>query len=73
MTQCASTPAKPARLSRLRAFGRDENGSLIVFTLILFVLMAMMGGIAVDLMRYEATRVQLQQTLDRATLGRRQP
>ncbi|MES2667386.1 MAG: TadE/TadG family type IV pilus assembly protein [Pseudomonadota bacterium] len=69
MTQCASTQSRARRPSRLAAFHRDENGSLIVFTLILFVLMAMMGGIAVDLMRYEATRVQLQQTLDRATLA----
>lgn len=69
MTQCASTQSRAKRPSRLRAFHRDESGSLIVFTLILFVLMAMMGGIAVDLMRYEATRVQLQQTLDRATLA----
>ncbi len=69
MTQRASTMAKDSVMSRLRMFGRDENGSLIVFSLILFVLMAMMGGIAVDLMRYESTRVQLQQTLDRATLA----
>jgi Flp pilus assembly protein TadG len=50
-------------------FLRAEEGSLSVFALFLFVLMVMMGGIAVDLMRAEATRVTLQQTLDRATLA----
>ena len=50
-------------------FGRDEDGSIIVFSLILFLLMVMMGGMAVDIMRYEDTRVTLQQTLDRSTLA----
>ena len=50
-------------------FARDEDGSIIVFALILFVLMVMLGGMAVDIMRYEDTRVTLQQTLDRSTLA----
>ncbi len=50
-------------------FAKDESGTMIIFALILFVLMAMMGGIAVDLMRYETTRTTLQNTLDRSTLA----
>jgi Flp pilus assembly protein TadG len=52
-----------------RGFGRDEDGSLLVFGLVLFVLMSMMGGLAVDLIRYEQRRTDLQQTLDRSVLA----
>ena len=50
-------------------FQRDVSGALAIFGLLLFVLMVMMGGIAVDLMRYESTRTNLQNTLDRSTLA----
>ena len=53
----------------LRRFRRDEDGALIIFALVLFVLMVMMAGFAVDLMRYENTRTKLQNTLDRSTLA----
>lgn len=49
-------------------FRRDEDGSLIIFALVLFLLMAMIGGFAIDLMRYEQSRTALQNTLDRCTL-----
>ena len=55
--------------SILRQFRRDEDGALIIFGLVLFVLMVMMGGLAIDLMRYEYTRTYLQNTLDRSTLA----
>lgn len=55
-------------LARKR-FAKDESGAVLVFSLVLFVLMIMMGGIAVDLMRYETTRTTLQNTLDRSTLA----
>lgn len=58
------------RLARaLSRFHRDEEGALVYFTLILFLLMIMMGGIAVDAMRYEQRRTVLQSTLDRSTLA----
>ena len=53
----------------LRQFRRDEGGALIVFALLLFVLMVMKAGLAVDLMRYENTRVRLQNAFDRSTLA----
>lgn len=49
-------------------FRRDERGSLTILALCLFLLMIMMGGLAVDLLRYETTRTELQNTLDRCTL-----
>jgi Flp pilus assembly protein TadG len=61
-----STPEMRRALSR---FAAAQDGSLTVFALLLFLLMVMMGGLAVDLMRYEATRTTLQNTLDRATLA----
>jgi Flp pilus assembly protein TadG len=54
---------------RLRAFRREEDGMLMIFVLFLLVLMMMLGGLAVDLMRYEQRRVALQQTVDRAVLA----
>lgn len=50
-------------------FRAAQDGTMTVFALMLFLLMVMMGGLAVDLMRYESTRTTLQNTLDRATLA----
>ncbi len=60
-------PGLPTQL--IRRFVADQNGSLTIFALVLFVLMVFMGGLAIDLMRYEQTRTALQNTLDRATLA----
>lgn len=54
---------------RLRYMWSDETGALVIFALLLAVLMLMMGGIAVDVMRYESRRTALQNTLDRSTLA----
>lgn len=54
---------------KTREFQRAEDGALIIFGLMFFVLMVMMGGLAVDLMRFENTRTKLQNTLDRGTLA----
>ncbi len=56
-------------LAILRLFGRNEDGTLVIFAMMLVLLMVMMGGIAVDVMRYETTRTSLQNTLDRSTLA----
>lgn len=47
----------------------DEEGTVTIFGLLMFVLMVGVGGIAIDIMRYETQRVQLQYTLDRAVLA----
>ena len=52
-----------------KRFTKDEGGAVMVFALVLFILMVMMGGLADDLMRYETTRTALQNTLDRSTLA----
>jgi len=53
----------------LRRFRDAEDGNLIVFAFCLFVAMVMIGGLAVDVMRYESVRTNLQNTLDRSTLA----
>lgn len=63
------TKGLPLPAGAWRRFAKGESGSLTVFALCLFMLMVMVGGVAVDLMRYEAMRTSLQNTLDRATLA----
>ena len=52
-----------------KGFVQREDGTITVFATVVFVLMIGLGGIAIDLMRYEAQRTQLQYTLDRAVLA----
>lgn len=53
----------------LSRFRRDEDGSLIIFGVYILVIILMVGGIGIDLMRYERDRAKLQYTLDRAVLA----
>ena len=50
-------------------FYRDESGTVIVFALTLFFLMALFGGVALDVMKYEAKRTALANAIDRSTLA----
>ena len=73
MTLPAAAATRPSALHALtlrsRRFGADEGGALVYFGLVLFLLMVMIGGFAIDLMRYEQTRTRLQNALDRCTLN----
>lgn len=55
--------------ARIQSFGRDERGVMIVMTLLFFMMMLTLGGIAVDFMRFESRRAMLQSTADRAVLA----
>jgi Flp pilus assembly protein TadG len=55
--------------ARIAKTCRDEDGNIAMFSVMLFTLMVMVGGLAVDLMRVEQKRANLQQTLDRCTLA----
>ena len=55
--------------NRVRAFGRDEDGAIMVLTLFFFLIMITAAGIAIDMMRYEMKRAQIQTTLDNAVLA----
>jgi len=47
----------------------DQSGAAFVFALVIFLLMLVMGGLAVDVVRMEAQRMKVQNTLDRAVLA----
>jgi Flp pilus assembly protein TadG len=64
-----SNAAKTFAQRSLKRFVRKEDGNIATFSILLFSLMVMCGGLAVDLMRYEHVRTALQQTLDRCTLA----
>ncbi|MFQ1700028.1 pilus assembly protein TadG-related protein [Loktanella agnita] len=53
----------------IRRFRQEEDGGLIVLTLLLLVVMLVLGGMAVDFMRFESRRVALQSVADRAVLA----
>lgn len=53
----------------LRQFGRDEEGGILIFALLLLVVMLVLGGMAVDFMRFESRRALLQSVSDRAVLA----
>lgn len=55
--------------TRARAFRDEESGVIVFFGVALVLMMLMIGGIGVDLMRFEYTRTSLQNTLDRAVLA----
>lgn len=54
---------------RAQRFVSDESGVIAVFVLFLFVIMLAVGGIGIDVMRYERDRAKLQYTMDRAVLA----
>jgi Flp pilus assembly protein TadG len=63
------TPRLSGTRPTFARFLREEDGQITVFTLILFFLMVAFSGMAVDMMRHENARTDLQQTLDRAILA----
>lgn len=73
MTKTAQTDApggqRETGCDQARGFPRSEDGAFIIFGLMLFVMMCLVGGLAIDVMRYETNRVHVQNTLDRAILA----
>lgn len=54
--------------NKLQGFKRDEDGSLIIFSMYIFMAMIVFGCIAVDLMLSENRRVHVQNCTDRSAL-----
>lgn len=61
--------AAPDVSRHLRRFRRDEDGAIVAFTLFVLLLLLASGGIAIDVMRHEMQRAQLQNTADSAVLA----
>lgn len=59
----------PRQMRAARDFLQRSDGSLAVFSLFLFVGLVLIGGVGIDLMRYEQERVRLQGATDRAVLA----
>ncbi|MEL7300264.1 MAG: pilus assembly protein [Pseudomonadota bacterium] len=53
----------------VRRYRRDEDGTIVVIALLTFLLMVIMGGVAIDIARMEFERTKVQQTVDRAVLA----
>lgn len=60
---------KAAVRRKLRMFRQDDDGSLIIFGLYMFICMLVIGGMAIDTMRSEEQRTRIQYTTDRALLA----
>lgn len=56
-------------MSRLEKFAKNEDGGILILSLLLFVAMIVAGGLAVDLSNHERTRIYLQSHLDNAVLA----
>ena len=50
-------------------FWRDEHGSVTIFVVLLTMVMVSLGGLAVDVIRFESQRAQLQSAIDRSVLS----
>ncbi len=61
---------KPSRLkAQLDRFKRDEDGAITAYIVATFLLMVLATGMAIDLMRHEVARADVQNALDRAVLA----
>jgi hypothetical protein len=69
LTRPAKRPISAHVVRKFSDYLSDEGGSIAIFIVIMFVLILMFAGIAVDTVRFEMRRVALQETLDRATLA----
>lgn len=67
--QAAKRLVSARLLQKVKDFRSDERGAIAIFVLLIFVMMLLVGGIAVDVMRSEMRRVTYQQTFDRAVLA----
>ncbi len=54
---------------RITEFKRDERGVFSLFVIMIFTTMILMGGAAIDVVRYETVRSSIQYNLDRAVLA----
>ncbi|HKL65545.1 MAG TPA: pilus assembly protein [Roseovarius sp.] len=66
MAECI---ARPPRVGAADRFLSDERGSVTAFAFFVFMIMLLVGGLALDTMRHEMVRARMQATLDRAVLA----
>lgn len=59
----------PALKTRSLRFARDEDGSIVILSLFLIILMLVVAGMSVDIAHHEEQRALVQSTLDRSVLA----
>lgn len=69
MIRLLSTRKGKLIIGQATRFARREDGTVTLFGTMVFLMMILVGGIAIDIIRYETQRVQLQATVDRAVLA----
>lgn len=69
VVMCYRIIDRATRANRLRRFKNDEDGSIIIFSLFMFMLILIVAGLAIDFMRAETLRTRIQSTLDRSVLA----
>ncbi len=63
-------PGSARRLvNQTRRFAAEDDGSMTIFAVYVFLIILMFGGIGIDLMHFERDRANLQYTMDRAVLA----
>lgn len=67
--RAAPAGLRVALRDHLARFRAEDRGGMVIFSLFIFVAMMMVAGLAIDFMRYEMTRTQFQNTVDRAVLA----
>ena len=55
--------------NQIKRFQDDEEGAVIAFVIVLFLIMFIASGMAIDFMRHETARADLQNALDRGVLA----
>ena len=55
--------------NKLDRFAKNETGSILIFSIFLFLVTILIGGMAVDVMYHEQRRVAVQNTMDSAVIG----
>ncbi|WP_456386913.1 pilus assembly protein TadG-related protein [Profundibacter sp.] len=69
MTQSHAGGFKAEVRRKFLKFRKDDDGSLIIFGLYMFICMMVISGMAIDAMRSEEQRTRIQYTTDRALLA----
>ena len=67
--QSTCLPTYAIARHRVSMFRKNEDGSMIILTLFIFIFMLAMAGLGIDSMRHEMHRAHLQATLDSAVLA----
>lgn len=56
-------------ITRIGKFAREEDGAIFIFSLQIFLILMIVGGLAIDFIRQEERRTLIQGTIDRAALA----